>query len=149
MVLRPKKIFTNLSTVIKVCLDSNVLISAFIFSGKPAQIFDLAVEKNIKLITSPEILSEVASVLSRKFDQDERVIKKQIKTINDVSKIVIPKRKLKVLRYKPDNKVLEVCLGGEVDYLVTGDKKHLLPLKQFQGIPIVTPDQFLKEFETK
>jgi predicted nucleic acid-binding protein len=27
---------------------------------------------------------------------------------------------------------------------VTGDKKHLLRLRQFQGIPIVSPAEFLR-----
>jgi predicted nucleic acid-binding protein len=40
--------------------------------------------------------------------------------------------------------VLECALAGEADYLVTGDKKHLLPLRQFRGIRIISPAEFLK-----
>lgn len=145
MILKLNKISTISSTVIKVCLDSNVLLSAFIFHGKPAKIFDLAVDKKIISVISPEILAEVAKVFSKKFDQNDELIKKQIKTMRDVSQLVIPRQKIKALKYSPDNKILEAALEGQVDYIVSGDKKHLLPLKAFKGIPIVTPDQFLKE----
>ena len=61
--------------------------------------------------------------------------------INPATQISIIKKK------ENDNRILECALKGKVDYIVTGDKKHILPLKNFQGIKIVTVAQFLKEFE--
>lgn len=130
--------------MIKVCLDTNILISAFLFSGKPAQIFDLAVEGKITLLASPVIVAEFGRVLRDKFKRDERYIKRQLKVITDVAEIVTPKKKISELKYDPDNRVLEAAIAGKVDYIVTGDKKHLLPLKNFQRIPIVTASQFLR-----
>jgi predicted nucleic acid-binding protein len=43
----------------------------------------------------------------------------------------------------PDTVVLQAAVEGRATHIVTGDKKHLLPLKTFQGIPIVTPQFFL------
>lgn len=137
-------IYTNLSTVIRVCLDTNIFISAFLFSGKPAQIFDLAVDEKITLVTSPAIVVEVAQVLRGKFKRDDRYIKKQLQVITEVAEIVTPKQKIAQLKYDPDNRVLEAAVAGNVDYIITGDKKHLLSLKNFKGIPIVTAGQFLK-----
>lgn len=131
--------------VIKVCLDSNIFISALLFDGKPEKILFMASGKKVKITVSPAIIEEVKKNLVKKFHRPETEVRELVKAITSISQIVIPKRKLKVLRYKPDNKVLEAALEGEVDYLITGDRKHLLPLKQFKGIPIVTPDQFLKE----
>lgn len=139
--------FMSLSTVIKVCFDTNVFISAFIFSGKPAEIFDLAVDSKIVLVASPAILSEIARVLRHKFKRDEFYIKRQLKIISDVSEIVIPKKKITILNYNPDNKILEAAVVGNVNYIVTGDKKHLLPLKEFKGISLLTPERFLKIFK--
>ena len=133
----------TISTATKVCLDSNVWVSAFIFFGKPAQILDLAVEKKFISVTSPQIIAEVGRVLSKKFGMNDKNVKKQLKVINNVSILIIPKSRVKILKYLPDNKILEVALYGQVDYIVTGDKKHLLPLKAFKGIPIITPDEFL------
>jgi len=130
--------------VIRACLDSNIWISAFIFSGKPAQILDLAVDKKIIPITSPQIIAEVGIVLNKKFKFSEREIKKELKVIHEVSELVVPKTKVKLLAYLPDNKILEAALEGKVDYIVTGDRKHLLPLKKFRDIPIITPAKFLE-----
>jgi predicted nucleic acid-binding protein len=40
--------------------------------------------------------------------------------------------------------VLWGALTAEADYIVSGDKKHLLPLRQFRRIPIVSPSDFLR-----
>lgn len=141
-------ISTNSYTVIKVCLDTNILISAFLFSGKPAQIFDLAVDGEITLVASPAIVAEFGRVLRHKFKRDDRYIRKQLKIITDVAEVVTPKQRISKLKYDPDNRVLEAALTGNVDYIVTGDKKHLLPLKNFKGISIITASQFLKSWQS-
>jgi predicted nucleic acid-binding protein len=42
-----------------------------------------------------------------------------------------------------DNMVLECAVVGHANYIVTGDKKHLLPLQNYQGIEIVNAANFL------
>lgn len=46
-----------------------------------------------------------------------------------------------------DNFVLECAVNGSATHIVTGDKKHLLPLGSFRGIPIVPPAEFLRIVE--
>lgn len=132
--------------MIRVCFDTNIFISAFLFSGKPAKIFDLAVDKKIVLVTSPAILAEVAKVLEKKFNWDEQAIRKQLKVISEAAQLVVPKKRIKLLRYHPDNLILEVAFEGQVNFIVTGDKKHLLPLKKFKNMAIIPPAQFLRIF---
>lgn len=102
----------------------------------------------IEIILSPPILAEVREVLTKKFHRTETDARRLLKSITSISKISIPLIKLKKLEYQPDNKVLEAALEGKVDYIITGDKKHLLPLKEFKGISIITAEQFLKKFES-
>ena len=45
-----------------------------------------------------------------------------------------------------DTVVLQAAIEGQATHIVTGDKKHLLPLKEYQGIPIVTPQDFIARF---
>ena len=130
--------------MIKVCLDSNIFISALLFDGKPEEILFLASKGDIKIIISPSILVEVKKNLTEKFDLQEGEVKKLIKNITSISQLMIPKTKINKVSYLPDNRILEAALEGGVDYIVTGDKKHLLSLKEFKGIPIVTPTQFMK-----
>jgi predicted nucleic acid-binding protein len=51
-------------------------------------------------------------------------------------------RKFKI-KYPADDRILECAVEGEVDYLVSGNK-HLLDVKEFQGIKIVTIKQILE-----
>lgn len=71
-------------------------------------------------------------------------MKRSIQKIVSLAKIVIPIRKIHVVHDDPDdNKILECAIAGNVDYLVTQDR-HLLKLKEFEGINILTPHDFLK-----
>lgn len=130
--------------MIKACLDTNVIISAVIFGGKPEKVLKLAQEGKIRLVISGAILSEIRNVLTVKFNRDETEIKRLVKWLVAVGKIVEPKRKISKVGYGPDNRILECALAGKTDYIVSGDKKHLLPLSEFEGIKIITVFQLLK-----
>lgn len=130
--------------MIKICLDTNVIISAIIFGGKPEQILKLAQEGKITLLISPAILSEINRVLAIKFERDDTEIKRVVKGLISIGQLVSPKKKIDKIQYKPDNRILECALEGKADYIISGDKKHLLPLGKFEGIKIVTSSQFLQ-----
>ena len=130
--------------MIKTCLDTNVIVSAVIFDGKPGQVLKLAQKGNLHLVISAAILSEVRKVLTFKFNRDESEIKRLVKWLVTVGKVVEPKRKISKLDYGPDNRILECALAGEADYIISGDKKHLLPLSEFEGIKIITASRLLK-----
>ena len=56
-----------------------------------------------------------------------------------------PKRKVTIIKYKDDdNRILECALEGKAQYIISGDRKHLLPLKEYQGTKILSPADFLK-----
>ena len=137
--------FLNTSTVIRICLDTNVIITATVFSGKPQQILELAEEGKIRLVISAAILSEIRKVLSVKFSRDDTEIKRLVKSLADIGEVVYPKKKITEIKYSPDNRILECAVEGKTNYIVTGDKKHLLPLKKFRGIKIVTAKDFLQD----
>ena len=127
----------------KVVLDTNLLISALVFGGKPKQVYNLVLEKQIIGITSPILLAELTEVLTKKFnfeliriEQLEKIIKKHFKMVN-------PKQTIKILQDIDDNRVLEAAIEGKCSYIVTGDS-DLLTLKTFQKIRILTPNDFLK-----
>ena len=127
----------------KVILDTNILISAVGFGGKPREILNLALKNQIRAFTSPTLLAELEDVIHKKFPilSDDftrltRQIKKKFKTAR-------PKKTIKVLKDTDDNRVLEAAIEGNCDYIITGDSE-LLDLKVYRKIKIVTPDQFLK-----
>ena len=61
-----------------------------------------------------------------------------------VSILVKPTFTLAVIAAKEsDNRILECAVAGRTDVIVTGDRKHLLPLGSYEGIQIVSPADFL------
>lgn len=128
----------------KVVIDTSVYISAIIFGGRPEQVLSLIKDKKVSGFTSPKILLELSRKLNIKFGWNEEKIKLVIKNLTRYIQMVNPNVKLKVVKQDPkDNKILECAVAGDANYIVTGDK-HLLKLRQFEGIKIVTPADFLR-----
>lgn len=134
----------------KVVPDTNVFISALLFGGVPFQIIELAREKKIALLTSSDILYELASVLQVKFKYPRKMALDIISEIKRLSGVVFTKTKIDEIKRDPaDNKILECAFDGKADYIVTGDKKHIRPLNQYRGIRIRLPQEFIKECDFK
>ena len=129
----------------KVVLDSNIIISATIFGGKPRAVLELALEGKIELAVSTEILQEIRTVLSgKKFQFPAPVINSIITEIEIIGEIVEPLITIKTIQKDPaDNKILECAVAAGADLIVSGDV-HLLELKVFQGIRIVNASDFLE-----
>lgn len=128
---------------VKVVIDTNILISAMGFGGKPREILLQALEKKIQVIISPILLAEFFEVINKKFpklDSKLFVVEKKIKK----SFIVVqPKISLSISRDEDDNRVIEAALEGNCDFIITGDK-DLLDLGKYKRIKIVTSEEFLK-----
>ncbi|MEW6674702.1 MAG: hypothetical protein AB1348_01555 [Nitrospirota bacterium] len=39
---------------------------------------------------------------------------------------------------------MECAVVSKATYIVTGDRRHLLPIKEYEGIKIVSPMEFLR-----
>ncbi len=129
----------------KIVIDTNVLISAAGWKGNARKVLELCIEGNLLLLESPGMLEEIEDVLRRqKFKFIPRAEKKEfLKHLTSVSKMVHPKEKPKVIKEDPaDDKFLWCALAGNAEFIVSGDS-HLLALKEFRGIKILAPKDFL------
>ena len=106
-------------------------------------------ERTIYHVTSRHILEETRRNLITKLKADEKKVAYFLTGFEEVSVFVVPTSKIKLISHIADSKVLEVAIIGKCDVLVTGDKKHLLPLKTFQGVIIEPPSHFLKRLNTQ
>lgn len=129
--------------LVKVVLDTNVLISAIAFGGKPKEILNLVLEEKIAASTSPILLAEFKEVYTKKFPLLKEAFELTFKSIEEIFEITQPDKILDILKDKDDNRVLEAASEGNCDYIITGDSE-LLELKVYRKTEIVTPDQFLK-----
>lgn len=132
--------------LIKTVIDSNILVSALIYQGKPGIVLKLALEKKFITITSHILLSELFEVLVKKFNFSDEKIKQIDKKLTKMFRVVSPKKHLAIVKDDADNRVLEAAVEGKCKYIVTGDKE-LLELIVYRDIKIVTADQFLKSLE--
>ena len=128
----------------RITIDTNVIISALISPGICRKILDLARRAVVEIVVSPFILEEAACVLQKKFHWNELAIEEALSLLEEKASIVHPSRKLSVVRDdETDNRIVECAVEGGVEFLVSGDG-HLLSLKEYQGIQIVKPREFLR-----
>lgn len=129
----------------RVVIDTNVYISGVTYPGRSGEILELMVRDKIKVYISPFIIHEIQKVLKDKFGWNVKVIDRFITFLKKKTILVEPKITLSVIVEKDDdNRILECAVDRKVQYLITGDKKHLLPLKSYRGVKIVSPGEFLQ-----
>ena len=136
--------------MIKAVIDTNILVSGLISpKASPAKIISLWRDRKFILVVSEEILKEVERVLFypkifKKYRLDKNLIGKYVKIFRAFAEIVKPREKIDLIeKDAEDNRLLEAALAAEAKFIVSGDK-HLLELKEYQGIRIIKADEFLK-----
>ncbi len=127
---------------VKVVFDTNILISAVGFGGKPRALLLLAQQKRIRATTSSILLAELSEVVNKKFPRLVPNLQRIERRIKRTFTIVQPKISISIVKDDDDNRVLEAAIEGKCQYIVTGDRE-LLDLGSFKGIRIVSPDQLL------
>ena len=133
--------------MVRVVLDTNVLISGVIASGYSARILDAARKDEIKLVSSVHMLEEFSDVVSRR-----RIVRKYPAVTENAETLLdffrafgefvlgIPEED-QISPDRDDDFVLACAVDGEADYIVSGDP-HLLDLKSYKQIPILSPREF-------
>jgi len=128
-----------------VVIDTNVFVSGLTFKGKPREVLDLIWRGDIEACISSFIFKELEETLKKDFSWDRDQIKHTIEKIKAKTILIQPKNKVSVIKENDDdNRILEFAIEGRVQYLISGDRKHLLPLKEYQGTKILSPAEFLK-----
>lgn len=123
--------------------DTNVLVSAYVFGGAPAELLRGVIRAEYELVTSPALLAELARVLADKFEFDAARVEAVIQQLARISTICRPTLRLTVIADDPDNRVLECATASSADLIVTDDS-HLLGLSEYQDIPIAKPASAVK-----
>lgn len=126
----------------KVTLDTNVFVSALEFCGTLARILDLQTDEVYTLCVSESLLEELRRVLQDGFDWSVEDIETVLDPIVARAILVEPRTAVRTSRDANDDHILACAMAAAADVLVTGDKDLLVP-GEFEGIPIVTPREFL------
>jgi putative PIN family toxin of toxin-antitoxin system len=138
--------------VIRAVLDINTLVSGTITPVGPAGVILQEWRAGaFTLVTCEELLVEYGDVLLRpKILRTYRGITRgtvtasatALRAFSDV--VALPDPIPPVIPEDPDDDLVLACaVAGRADYVVTGDRRHLLPLREYLGIPIVSPGAFV------
>ena len=134
----------------RIVLDTNLLISAILFGGKPRRVFDLVISGSIDCTLSTVILDELRGVLeSPKFGFSPNVCLHIIEELYEICDIISPSVSVDVISSDPDdNRILECAVEAHANFIVSGDP-HLLDIGKFKKIRILSPADYLNEFEAR
>jgi putative PIN family toxin of toxin-antitoxin system len=138
---------------VKAVLDTNILVSLLFKKALAKEISKVIEKESVEFYSSEEILKELARVLT--YPKIDEVLEKAgvdkrtaLESLTERLKLVNPKVKVNAIkRDLSDNKVLECALEAEAKYVISGDK-HLLKLKKFRKIEIVTMREFLEKLSS-
>jgi uncharacterized protein len=134
-----------------IVLDTNLIVSAVINpQGAASQALDIA-DANFDIVVSQETLSELIDVLSReKFDRYASKEERKLFAMDyaDTAKLVHVQAVVTECLDPKDNKFLALAVDAGAVLVVSGDKKHLTNMKQYQGIPIIGIRELLETYES-
>ncbi|MBN2003833.1 MAG: putative toxin-antitoxin system toxin component, PIN family [Anaerolineae bacterium] len=136
----------------RVVIDTNVLVSALIRpNGRVGEVLRHLRQGDYTLLYAPALLEELVDVLTRprirdKYGITEDDVKTTLALFLLRGEAVVPEDTVTACRDPKDNKFLEVAVAGEANALVSGDE-DLLVLDPFEGIPIITPAEFLHRLD--
>ncbi len=130
-------------------IDTNVLVSGLLWHGAPHAVLERVRDNALVPVSSPALLAELEEVIGRaKFDailarsatSREHVLAelRQLAEVIEPPPLAVP-----VCRDPDDDALLALALAGKAELIISGDD-DLLALKDYQGIPILTPAQALQ-----
>ena len=135
----------------RVLCDTNVLVSAFIAGGPPSRVVESAIDGRIELLIASPVVDELERVLTVKLGLDRGRVSEITTLLNELAsnRLPPPSTTPPSITGDPDDDLILTCaVEGHVDVLVSGDRRHLLPVGEYKGVRIVTAQTLLAELSS-
>jgi len=127
-----------------VVFDTNIFISAVFWEGKSYILVKKAINQEIIVFISNYILDEIRKVLVRDFNLEKQEIVDVVNAVLYFTHLIETKESVKIVKDDPkDDQILDCALACNADFIVSQDN-HLLNLKSFRNIKIISPEEFIK-----
>jgi len=132
--------------MIRVVFDTNVVASASFWRGAPFDCLVAWVKGRCEAVVSAALLAEYHETIEElRLEYPRQRFAAWADALAEAAVLVFPVERATGATPDPaDEMILECALAAEVDCIVTGDKKHLLRLRQFRGIAIISAAEFLR-----
>jgi len=132
----------------RVLCDTNVLVSAFIAGAPPSRIVEAVIEGRIELVLADSVLDELECVLTTKLGFAAERVRDIAALLNELAseRVSAPTTTPKPITGDPDDDLILACavdVGAQI--VVSGDRRHLLPVGEHRGVRIRTPQALLGE----
>jgi len=128
--------------------DTNVLVSAFIAGGPPSRVIEAAIDGRIELVLAAPVIDELERVLTVKLGFEPQRLRDMVTLLTDISvaRVDAPTQPVEAVTGDPDDDVVLACgVSAGVQIIVSGDRRHMLPIREHRGIRIVSPQALLAE----
>jgi putative PIN family toxin of toxin-antitoxin system len=126
------------------------MVSAFIAGGPPGRVIEEVADERLELVLLEPVLNELTRILSAKFGFEADEVAQALELLADIAVDVqrSPAGSPAPVTGDPDDDLILACaVESSADVLVSGDRRHLLPVGRYQGIRIVTPQALLAELK--
>jgi uncharacterized protein len=141
---------------VRIVLDTNVVFSALLWRGTPYRLLEaIGQRSSSQLYSSTALLEELTDVLTRpsaikRLALIEKTAATVLADYVELIELVAPTT---VPRVVPgdvdDDQVIAAAVAAQANLIVSGDRKHLLPLGSHAGIAIVDVAQALRRIESE
>ena len=124
------------------------MVSAFIASGPPSRVVEEAINGRLEFVLAQPVMVELERILTGKLEFEPGRWRQLEELLTDLATAVVPgpiALPEAITGDPADDLILACSIEAKVDLLVSGDRRHLLPVGTHRGIRIVTPQALLAE----
>jgi putative PIN family toxin of toxin-antitoxin system len=141
------------SQPLRLVLDTNIVVAGLLWTGPPRRLLEAAIAGEVELYSSAVLLDELAHTLgyskfAARIDSFGTSIAALVAQYTALISLVAPASVPRIVANDADDDhVIAAAVAARTKLIVTGDRKHLLPIGSHQGIAIVTAREVLDRIE--
>jgi uncharacterized protein len=139
----------------RLVLDTNVVVAGLLWNGPPRRLIELAIEgEAVELFVSAELLDELARTLgyskfAGRIESFGTELASLVAQYAAMTRLVVPASVPRIVdNDADDDHVIAAAVAASAEWIVTGDRKHLLPIGSHAGIAIVTAREAVERLGT-
>ncbi len=136
-------------------LDTNIVVAGLLWSGPPQRLLEASIAREVELYSSAVLLDELVHTLGYlKFGARIALFGTRIAALmaqyTALVSLVAPASVPRVAANDADDDhVIAAAVAARAELIVTGDRKHLLPIGSHQGIAIVTAREVVDRLDAR
>lgn len=141
---------------LRLVLDTNIVVTGLLWNGPPRRLIEWAIEgEAVELFSSPVLLDELAHTLGYskfavRIESFGTSLEALVVQYTALVALVMPASVPRVVANDADDDhVIAAAVAGRAELIVTGDRKHLLPIGSHQGIAIVTAREVVDRIDAR